>query len=66
VAGAPVNINTASASELDTLKGVGPALAQRIIEERARGAFRRVEEITRVRGIGPKILEDNFYRMTVQ
>ncbi len=53
--GALVNINTATASELETLPGVGEVTAQRIIEYReANGPFERVEEIQEVSGIGPK------------
>jgi competence protein ComEA len=40
------------------LPGIGPELAQRIVADRqARGPFRRVEDLRRVRGIGPKTLE---------
>ncbi len=50
-----VNINTADAEKLATLKGIGPALAQRIIEYREQnGAFKTVDEIKNVRGIGDK------------
>lgn len=50
-----VNINTADAERLATLKGIGPALAQRIIDYREQnGAFKTVDEIKNVRGIGDK------------
>ena len=50
-----VNINTADAERLATLKGIGPALAQRIIEYREQnGAFKSIDEIKNVRGIGDK------------
>lgn len=53
-----ININTATAAELELLPGIGPALAARIIEHREKyGAFRSVDELDRVKGIGPKILE---------
>ena len=58
----PVNINTASAQQLaENLKGVGPKKALAIIEYReANGPFFAPEEITNVKGIGPKTLEKNL------
>jgi competence protein ComEA len=57
-AGGPVNLNTASASELEELPGVGPATAQAIINDREQnGPFRTVDDLARVRGIGPAKLE---------
>lgn len=54
----PVDINHASVEELDTVPGIGPALAQRIVAfRRTNGPFARVEDLTRVPGIGPKTLE---------
>jgi len=54
----PVNINTASAEELDGLPGIGPVLAQRIVEDRqANGPYESIEELARVKGIGPALLE---------
>lgn len=49
---AVVDIQTATAAELESLPGVGPARAQAIIEYRTRTPFRRVEDILRVDGIG--------------
>ena len=54
----PLDLNRASAGELESLPGIGPALAQRILESRARdGPFLRAEDLLRVRGIGPATLE---------
>lgn len=53
-----VNINTASAAELDELPGVGPSTAQAIIEDReANGPFSTIEDVMRVSGIGEKKFE---------
>ena len=50
-----VNINTASAAELQTLSGIGPSMAQSIIDERTQnGAFTSVDDLMRVSGIGEK------------
>jgi competence protein ComEA len=52
-ASGPVNVNTADLATLETLPGVGPVLAQAIIDEREeRGGFRSVNELRDVRGIG--------------
>lgn len=52
-----VNINTASAAELQTLSGIGPSMAQAIIDERTQnGAFASVDDLMRVSGIGEKKL----------
>ena len=49
-----ININTATVDELDTLPGVGPAIAKRIIEYREKnGPFQSLYDIAAVDGIGP-------------
>jgi competence protein ComEA len=61
--GAPgelINLNTATAGQLDALPGVGPVLAQRIVDHRtAHGSFRSVDELREVDGIG----ETRFQRL---
>ncbi len=50
-----VNINTAGLEELESLPGVGPSLARKIIDYRSqKGRFEKIEEIKRVSGIGEK------------
>jgi competence protein ComEA len=50
----PVDINTATAAELDALPGIGPATAAAIVRDReTHGPFRSVDDLARVRGIGP-------------
>ncbi|MBR1398200.1 MAG: helix-hairpin-helix domain-containing protein [Selenomonadaceae bacterium] len=61
-----VNINTADADELDTLPGIGPAMAQRIIDYRqTHGSFKSIDEIQNVRGIGQKKFENLKSRITI-
>ena len=55
---APVDLNSATAAQLDTLPGVGPATALKIVADReANGPFQSVDDLGRVAGIGPKKLE---------
>ena len=64
--GAPVNLNTADLAALDTLPGVGPVLAQRILDWRAaNGRFTTVEELNEVSGIGEKLLAQLAARVSV-
>jgi competence protein ComEA len=52
---AAVDVNKATPAELDTIKGIGPATAAKIIEERKNGAFKDWQDmITRVKGVGDK------------
>jgi competence protein ComEA len=54
----PLDVNLASAAELERLPGVGPALAARIVDLRQReGPFGSVEDLRRVRGVGQATLE---------
>jgi len=54
----PVQLSTATLEQLDTLPGVGPSTAQKILDYREKhGAFSSVDELDAVPGIGPKRLE---------
>jgi competence protein ComEA len=53
----PVDVNRATADELQKLPGIGPKLAQRILDERGRARFKSVDDLRRVAGIGAKTLE---------
>ncbi|MGZ5193820.1 MAG: ComEA family DNA-binding protein [Ramlibacter sp.] len=52
---AAVDVNKASAAELDSVKGIGPAISTKIVEERKKGSFKDWDDfITRVKGVGDK------------
>ena len=59
----PININTATLTELDTLPGVGPSTAQRIIDGRPYG---KIEDLMRVKGIGQATFDKLKDHITVQ
>jgi competence protein ComEA len=54
--GVRINVNRASRADLQRLPGIGPKLAQRLLDERGRRPFASVDELRRVPGIGPKTL----------
>jgi comEA protein len=62
----PVNINTATSSELETVPGIGPATAEKILQMRkSYGAFKSVDDLLAIRGIGPKRLDKMRKYLTV-
>ena len=66
-AASSININTASAEELSTLPGIGPTIAQRIVDYRtAHGPFSHVEDIMNVAGIGPATFDNIKDAISVQ
>jgi competence protein ComEA len=65
-AAAPIDLNTATLQQLDTLPGVGPVLAQRIVDWRSEhGRFDSVDQLQEVSGIGPSRLADLRSLVTV-
>ena len=62
----PININTASASELQQVPGIGPSTAQKILDTRkSYGAFKSVDDLLAIKGIGPKKLDKMRRYLTV-
>lgn len=61
-----ININTATAAELQNLPRIGPKVAQRIVDFRTQnGPFKKIEDLMKVRGIGEKVFEQIKDRITV-
>jgi competence ComEA-like helix-hairpin-helix protein len=62
----PLDLNRATARQLDDLPGIGPVLAGRILDHRRRfGSFRTVEDLRAIRGIGPRLFERLRTRLRV-
>ncbi|HWT14444.1 MAG TPA: helix-hairpin-helix domain-containing protein [Patescibacteria group bacterium] len=63
---AQINLNTASAAQLETLNGIGASKAEAIVDYRKEhGAFKSVDELANVKGIGLKTVDKNHEQMTV-
>ena len=53
-----LDVNSATGVELNALPGIGPRLAERVVDDReANGPFESIEDLQRVRGIGPRLVE---------
>jgi competence protein ComEA len=64
--GGVLDLNTATVADLDALPGIGPVLAQRIVDHRtAHGPFASVDQLDDVSGIGPAIFADLVHRVRV-
>jgi competence ComEA-like helix-hairpin-helix protein len=62
----PVNINTATSEELQQVPGIGPATAEKILQMRkSYGAFKSVDDLLAIRGLGQKRLEKMRRYLTV-
>ncbi len=62
-----ININIATIAELDTLPGIGPAIAGNIVDYRTQnGLFKKIEDLKKVKGIGDVIFEQIKDRITVE
>ena len=64
--GAAINLNTATAAQLESLPGIGPRAAERILEYRQKnGGFKKIEDLMNVKGIGEKSFLKLKTRITV-
>ena len=62
----PINLNTANATDLQQVPGIGPSTAQKILDTRkSYGAFKSVDDLLAIKGIGPKKLEKMRKYLTV-
>lgn len=62
-----LDLNAATAAQLETLPGVGPVLARRIVEHRAsRGGFQRLDDLLQVKGVGPHLLDGVRARVVIR
>lgn len=63
----PLDLNAATASDLEALPGVGPVLARRIVEHRtSRGGFQRLDDLLQVKGVGPRLLDRLRTRVVIR
>ena len=62
-----INLNTASAADLEAIRGIGPSTAEKIVAHRQRhGRFKRVEDVMKVKGIKEKGFEKVRRYLTVE
>ena len=62
-----INVNTATAAQLESLKGIGPELAERILDyKKEKGDFKSIDELGNVKGIGEKKLTQFQDAITVK
>jgi competence protein ComEA len=65
--GAVLELNAATAADLEALPGIGPVLARRIVEHRAqRGPFHRLDDLLQIKGVGPRLLEGLRARVVIR
>ncbi|MGK0673451.1 MAG: helix-hairpin-helix domain-containing protein [Halothiobacillaceae bacterium] len=67
LAAEPLDLNSATAAQLEGISGIGPAKAQAIVDYRTKhGPFQKVEDLEKVDGIGPKMVEKLKPMLTVK